>query len=138
MTGPASHRIQRQDVILADIADDDAFWSAQSSSGVVVRHFPPSVGPRGAGRDSVLSDERLRVVLDGEVGGVIAEARRRQYYADAADATLPSACPYSSRSGANARRDLRPDRPRIADWLKSWHTDWWQIAPASRLQAATP
>jgi hypothetical protein len=74
-TGPSSHRIQRQDVILSDIADETAFWStpievpALSYVSLPAGDVRPGSGDLRA-EDSVLSNGRLTVALDGMRGGV--------------------------------------------------------------------
>src|SRR5262249_50616175 len=74
-TGPGSHRIQRQDVILSDIGDEAAFWTAPievpalSYVSLPAEDVRPGTGMLHAA-GGILSNERLTVALDTKRGGV--------------------------------------------------------------------
>ena len=129
-TGPSSHRIQRQDVILADLADDVAFWSAPidvpalsyvTLPAAAVRPAAGALRAEGGG----LSNGRVTVTLDGQRGGLTSLMLDGVEYAGAAAADARFGVPVLETVDAGTR-DAIFDRIDIEspDWHKSWHTDW--------------
>ena len=130
-TGPTSHRLQRQDVHMADLTDERAFWSSPIEvpplSYVTLRASDvkpaPDAGLRAA--DGVLSNARITVELDRQKGGVRSLKRDGVEYAGAAASGVAFGVPVRERPAAN-NRDAIFDRIQVdsPDWNNAWHTDW--------------
>jgi alpha-mannosidase len=129
-TGPSSHRIQRQDVVLADIPDEAAFWSAPIDVPALSYVTLPAAEVRpGAGalraEGNIVSNGRLTVALDGKRGGVTSLMLDGVEYAGAPAPDARFGVPVLERVEA-ATRDAIFDKIDIdsPDWHRSWHTDW--------------
>ena len=119
--GRTSHRIQRQDVILSDLSDDRAYWTAPIEVPALSYVTMPAAG-RAAGhrrarapKGGMLSNGRLAVDARREGRRLaLAQARRRRICRRRADGPAlrragPRAVEPATRDG-----DLRPHRGRIA------------------------
>jgi hypothetical protein len=128
--GPSSHRIQRQDVVLSDLSDDRAYWTAPiavpalSFVTLPARDVLPGTGTLQA-EGGTLSNGRLTVALDTAKGGLRSLKRDGIEYAGAAAADIRFGVPVLERVEP-ATRDAIFDRIDVEspDWHKSWHTDW--------------
>src|SRR5690606_1157387 len=75
-TGPSSHRIQRQDVVMSDLSDDRAYWIAPVEvpplSYVTVPAARVQIADSGklSAHDGVLSNGHITVTIDQANGGV--------------------------------------------------------------------
>jgi hypothetical protein len=129
--GPSSHRIQRQDVIVSDLSDDRAYWTAPVSlpplgyvtlpaAGVV----PGATGGLTAG-DGKLANGRIALRLDAEAGGVASLTLDGAEYAGPAAEHLTFGVPVLEQIASGVRTDMfdvvELESP---DWHKAWHLDW--------------
>ena len=117
--GPSSHRIQRQDVVLSDLSDDRAYWSAPDrSAGALVRHYsgrrtcgpaPGRSAPRAAGfRTGALPSRSTR-----KRAACVRSSSTASNMPGRADG-LRFGVPVLERAAArHPRGDLRPHRDRI-------------------------
>ncbi|MDR3473176.1 MAG: hypothetical protein P4M09_16065 [Devosia sp.] len=129
-TGPSSHRIQRQDVSLADLADERAYWSAPVEVPPLSYVTMPAADLKvGEGQlraaDGGLSNGRITVELDRVAGGLRSLKRDGVEYAGKGPDGLAFGVPVLERPVENTR-DAIFDRIKVdsPDWHDAWHTDW--------------
>jgi alpha-mannosidase len=130
-SGPSSHRVQRQDVVMSDLSDDRAYWTAPiavpalSYVTMPAAEVKPAAPGRLSAKDGVLSNGRITVVLDQKAGGLISMKRDGVEYAGAAAADLKFGVPVLERIKSGIRTDMfdvvELESP---DWHKAWHLDW--------------
>jgi alpha-mannosidase len=128
-TGPQSHRVQRQDVLLSDLSDENAYWSAPIDVPALSYLTLPAEAVRPAGgdceaSDGFLSNGRVRVAFDKIRGGVRSFKLDDVEYAGAVDGAAMGV-PVLERPEA-ATRNAIFDKIDVEspDWNESWHTDW--------------
>lgn len=130
-TGPSSHRIQRQDVVMSDLSDERAYWTKPIAVPALSYVTLPAAGvvPNDNGKlsanDGVLSNGRLTVTLDQQGGGVTSLKLDGVEYAGAAAENLKYGVPVLERIASGIRTDMfdvvELESP---DWHKAWHLDW--------------
>ncbi|MDB5531028.1 MAG: glycoside hydrolase family 38 [Devosia sp.] len=130
-TGPSSHRIQRQDVILSDLSDERAYWTTPIAVPALSYVTLPAAEVRPAATDGLsaadgtLSNGRLTVILDQASGGVTSLKLDGVEYAGAATENLKFGVPVLERIASGLRTDMfAPVELESPDWHKAWHTDW--------------
>jgi hypothetical protein len=143
-TGPGSHRVQRQDVVMADTPDDHAFWSApvalQALSYVTIPASDVKIGSDEGltATKTKLSNGKLTVTFDPK-GGVTSLRLDGGEYAGAGPDGLRLGVPVSEgpetgiREAIFARVDLN-----TPDWHKAWRQDWKAIRETATLVETTP
>jgi len=130
-TGPQSHRIQRQDVVLSDLADDRAFWTAPVTvPGLSYVTMPAATALPGetgslSAKDGVLSNGRVTLRLDRDTGGVASLVVDGVEVRGPAEENLHFGVPVLERIASGVRTDMfeNPDLD-FPDWSRAWHTDW--------------
>ena len=143
--GPSSHRIQRQDVVMSDLSDDRAYWTAPIALPALSYVTMPAAGvlPAETGKltakDSVLSNGRIRVTLDQKAGGLNSLTLDGVEYAGAATENLKFGVPVLERIASGLRTDMfdvvELESP---DWHKAWHKDWQAVRDAGVVSATVP
>ena len=138
-SGPTSHRIQRQDVVMSDLSDNRAYWTApvavpalsyvtMSAAGVV-----PNGTEKLSAKDGVLSNGRISVTLD-KAGGLNSLKLDGAEYAGAAMTDQKFGVPVLEKVASGIRTDMfdvvELESP---DWHKAWHTDWKAARDSGRL-----
>lgn len=141
--GPSSHRIQRQDVVLADTPDDYMFWSAPIEVPALSYVTMPVKEAAAAGDDGLsaseteLSNGVLSVTLDP--GGGLTSLKRDgvEYARNAGD--LRFGVPVIERPETGTRESIF-DRVDLnaTNWSQSWHSDWKAVREAGTLTGTTP
>ena len=130
-TGPSSHRIQRQDVVMSDLADDRAYWIAPVDVPPLSYVTIPAAKVRIAdaakltARDGVLSNGRISVTIDRKTGGVTSLKLDGAEYAGEAAEHLKFGVPVLEQIASGIRTDMF-DNVEIEspDWNRAWHRDW--------------
>jgi alpha-mannosidase len=129
--GPSSHRIQRQDVVMSDLLDERAFWTAPISVPALSYVTMPADGVVAAAtsglsaKDGVLSNGRIVLTLDHKTGGVASLTLDGAEYAGSAVENLIFGVPVLERLASGIRTDMFGDFDRESpDWNKSWNKDW--------------
>ena len=130
-TGPTSHRIQRQDVLMSDLSDDRAYWiEAVELPPLSYRTIPASEvcmsdATNLSAKNGVLANGHITVTLDTEKGGVRTLQRDGVDYAGSAAEHLAFGVPVLERIASGKRTDMFDvvdiESP---DWHKAWHKDW--------------
>ncbi|WP_159592597.1 hypothetical protein [Chelativorans xinjiangense] len=128
--GPTSHRIQRQDVHMSDLADERAFWSAPvevpplSYVTIPAAALKPATGALTA-EAGVLSNGLVSVEIDPATGGLNSLTRDGVEYAGQGPGGLAFGVPVLEVVTAGTR-DAIFDRIKIdsPDWHEAWHRDW--------------
>jgi alpha-mannosidase len=130
-SGPSSHRIQRQDVVMSDLSDDRAYWTAPVSVPALSYVTIPAadVLPADTGaltaKDGVLSNGRINVTLDRQAGGLTSLKLDGVEYAGAPAENLRFGVPVLERIATGRRTDMFDQVDlEYADWNKAWHKDW--------------
>jgi alpha-mannosidase len=138
-TGPQSHRIQRQDVVLSDLSDDRAYWTkpievaALSFLTIPAADVRPDTSPLHA-KGGTLSNRRMSVTLDEWVGGVTSLELDGVEYAGSATDVDRMGVPVLERVEAGTRDAIfAPIDVESPDWNKSWDTKWKAIREAGAL-----
>lgn len=129
--GPQSHRIQRQDVVLSDLDDERAFWSAPVTVPPLSYVTMPAEAVRPAAEDglkaepALLSNGLVTARFDPETGALISLVRDGHEYAGAGPDGLAFGVPVFERPAAGTREAIF-DRVDVTspDWHESWHRDW--------------
>jgi len=129
-SGPDSHRIQRQDVVLSDLSDDRAYWTVPFSvPGLSYLTLPaaevkPAPTDKLVAKDGVLSNGRVTLMLDPS-GGVASYKLDGIEVAGPAADQLKFGVPVLERIASGIRTDMfdvvELESP---DWHKAWHHDW--------------
>lgn len=130
-SGPSSHRIQRQDVVMSDLSDERAYWTKPISvPGLSYVTLPaegvvPSATDKLSAKDGVLSNSRVTVKLDQQSGGLTSLTLDGVEYAGPAALNLHFGVPVLERIASGIRTDMF-DTVDIEspDWHKAWHQDW--------------
>ena len=130
-TGPSSHRIQRQDVHLSDLADEHAYWSTPvevpplSYVTMPAAELKPAADDGLSAENGVLSNGRITVTLDRASGGVRSLVRDGVDYAGQGPDGFAFGVPVLERP-ETGNRDSIFDRIQVEnpDWNQAWHTDW--------------
>ena len=137
-TGPSSHRIQRQDVVMADTPDDHAFWSEPFEVPALSYVTIPATDVRIGGgtltaTETTLSNGKLTVAFDPK-GGVTSLKRDGVEYAGKGPDGIRFGVPVLERPEAGIREAIfeRVDL-NSPDWHKAWHTDWKAIRQPAEL-----
>ena len=137
-TGPEAHRIQRQDVVVSDLPDEHAFWTApidvpalsfrtMSAADVLVAD-----GALMADTER-LSNGRLTVEFDAKAGGVTSLQLDGVEYAGTRPDRLRMGVPIIERPDPPTRDAIfRPIDLESPDWHKSWDTDWTAVRRAPK------
>ncbi|HTN61043.1 MAG TPA: hypothetical protein VL147_05755 [Devosia sp.] len=130
-TGPQSHRIQRQDVIVSDLSDERAYWTAPIAVPALSYVTMPAAAARPAPTNALsaangrLSNGRITLELDQTTGGVTSLKLDGVEYAGAARPELKFGVPVLELIASGVRTDMFDvvdlESP---DWHKAWHTDW--------------
>jgi hypothetical protein len=142
-TGPTSHRIQRQDVVMSDLGDDRAYWIAPVEVPALSYVTVPAANVQVAdssmlsARDGVLSNGRITVTLD-KAGGAASLELDGAEYAGAASEHLKFGVPVLEKVASGIRTDMF-DVPDLEspDWHKAWHTDWQAERHSGKLIGST-
>lgn len=141
-TGPSSHRIQRQDVVMADTPDEHAFWSEPVEVPALSYVTMPAADVRIAGEASLeatetsLSNGVLTATLDPN-GGLASLKRDGVEYAGPAADGLRFGVPVIERPEAGTREAIfdRVDL-NVPAWNTAWHKDWKAIRETATLVGA--
>ena len=130
-TGPQSHRIQRQDVVLSDLSDERAYWTAPISVPALGYVTLPATKVVPATNDGLIADGdtlsngRLTVKLDLARGGLVLLSLDGFDYVGAAAENLHFGVPVLERVASGRRTDMfdvvNLESP---DWHLAWHRDW--------------
>ncbi|HZY67591.1 MAG TPA: hypothetical protein VFE52_03345 [Devosia sp.] len=130
-SGPSSHRIQRQDVVMSDLTDERAYWTAPVSvPGLSYITMPAAeVLPAESGalsaKGGVLSNGRIELTLDTAGGGVTSLKLDGVEYAGPVTDGVKFGVPVLERMETGVRTDMfKPVDLETADWNKSWVRDW--------------
>ena len=130
-TGPASHRIQRQDVVMNDLADDRAYWTAPIEvPALSFVTFPaadvkPAPNDGLSAADGTLSNGHITVTLDEKAGGVVSLVVGGSEYAGEATDGLRFGVPICERPEPQTRDAIfAPVQIESPDWNQSWDTNW--------------
>jgi alpha-mannosidase len=129
-TGPSSHRVQRQDVVLSDLADDRAYWTAPIEVPALSYLIMPAADVLpGTGmltaKDGTLSNGRLSIALDQKSGGLRSLKLDDVEYAGAEGGGIRFGVPVLERVEAATRDAIfAPIEIESPDWHKSWDTNW--------------
>jgi hypothetical protein len=133
--GPSSHRIQRQDVVMSDLSDDRAYWSAPIEVPALSYVTIPAADVMPAGNDGLsaqngmLSNGEITVVLDTVAGGVTSLKVAGVDYAGKAGDMLRFGVPVLEEIATGDRDDMFVLRDvESPDWQDGWNLDW----PAER------
>jgi len=130
-SGPSSHRIQRQDVVMSDLAEDRSYWTvpvalpAFSYVTIPAVDVMPAATTSLSARDGILSNGRVTLQLDPSKGGVVSLKLDGVEYAGAPAENLTFGVPVLERVATGVRTDMF-DQVALEepDWHKAWHTDW--------------
>ena len=130
-SGPSSHRIQRQDVVMSDLSEDRAYWTAPISVPALSYVTMPAANvlPAATGKLSaeggVLANGRITITFDQKAGGVSSLKLDGMEYAGAPAEHLKFGVPVLERIESGIRTDMF-DQVALEepDWHKAWHTDW--------------
>eukprot|EP01035_Chromulina_nebulosa_P031146 gene31146-41496_t len=130
-SGPSSHRIQRQDVVMSDLAEDRSYWTvpvavpAFSYVTIPAADVMPAATTGVSAKDGVLSNGRVTLQLDPGRGGVVSLKLDGIEYAGAPAENLRFGVPVLERVASGVRTDMF-DQVALEepDWHKAWHTDW--------------
>jgi len=130
-TGPSSHRIQRQDVVMSDLSDARAYWTAPIAVPALSYVTMPAAGVLPAetnslsAKDGVLSNGRITLTLDQSAGGVTSLKLDGVEFAGAAAENLRFGVPVLEAIASGVRTDMF-DQVNLEspDWHKAWHQDW--------------
>jgi alpha-mannosidase len=138
-TGPQSHRIQRQDVVLSDLSDDRAYWTkpievpALSFVTMPAADATPDTSPLTA-KGGTLSNGRVAVTFDEKTGGVASLMLDGIECAGTATGIDRMGVPVLERVQAGTRDAIfAPIDVESPDWNLSWDTKWKAIREAGTL-----
>ena len=130
-SGPSSHRIQRQDVVMSDLSEDRAYWTtliavpALSYVTLPAANVVPAATTGLSAKDGVLSNGRVTVMLDPRSGALTSLKRDGVEYAGAAAVDLHFGVPVLEKVASGIRTDMfdvvQLESP---DWNLAWHKDW--------------
>jgi alpha-mannosidase len=129
-TGPSSHRIQRQDVVVSDLDDERAYWTppisvpALSYITMPTEFVLPAENGKLSATGNTLSNGRVTLTLDPK-GGVNSLTLDGVEYAGAAAENLKFGVPVLEAIDGGVRTDMF-DKVALEepDWNKAWHRDW--------------
>jgi len=130
-SGPTSHRIQRQDVVMSDLSDSRAYWTQPISvpglSYVTMQAgdvTPASVDSLVA-RDNVLSNGRVSVTFDSARGGLTSLKLDGVEFAGSPQTDIVFGVPVLERVASGKRTDMFDNVDiESPDWHNAWHRDW--------------
>ncbi len=139
-TGPTSHRIQRQDVVLSDLSDDRAYWSApvevpgMSFITIPAADLKPAAANGLAASNVGLTNGVLSVVVDDKTGGITSLVIDGAEYVRNGGEPERFGVPVFERPEANDRDAIyaRID-VESPDWYSFWDTKWKAVREAGRL-----
>ena len=138
--GPSSHRIQRQDVVLSDLSDDRAYWTAPiavpalSYVTIPAAEAKPAEQGKLSAQDGVLANGRVTVTLDQKAGGLVSLKLDGIEYAGAAAENLTFGVPVLERIDSGIRSDMFDAIDlESPDWHKAWHLDWKAVRNSAEL-----
>jgi len=130
-TGPTSHRIQRQDVVMSDLPEHGAYYIAPvdvpALSWVTIPAASVQMADSGklSAKDGVLSNGRVTIAIDKAKGGVTSLKLDGVEYAGAASEHLTFGVPVLEKVASGIRTDMFDvvdiESP---DWNNAWHKDW--------------
>lgn len=130
-SGPSSHRIQRQDVVMSDLSDERAYWTAPvtvpglSYVTIPAAEVVPASNKALTAKGGVLTNGRITLTLDEAQGGVRSFTLDGVEYAGAAAENLKFGVPVLERLETGIRTDMFTAVDlETADWNKAWVRDW--------------
>jgi len=129
--GPQSHRVQRQDVVVSDLSDARAYWTAPIAVPALSYFTMPAADVKpndGAGLkvgNGVLSNGRITGTLDLERGGLKSLKLDGVEYVGAAAENIHFGVPVIERVASGLRTDMFDTvQLESPDWNLAWHKDW--------------
>jgi alpha-mannosidase len=130
-SGPGSHRVQRQDVVMSDLADDRAYWTAPIEVPGLSYVSMPAADVRAADMKDLtaqggkLSNGRVTLTLDTAAGGVTALEVDGVNYAGKPADNLRFGVPVLETASAGNRDDIFVLKDiESPDWFSGWNLKW--------------
>jgi hypothetical protein len=129
--GPSTHRVQRQDVVMSDLSDDRAYWTAPIEVPGLSYVTMPAAGVLAAdtkglaAKNGELSNGRVKLTLDAKAGGVTSLVLDGVEYAGKSAENMRFGVPVLETATAGNRDDIFVLKDfESPDWFSGWNTNW--------------